>query len=658
MTVEALTRLRSCLSESDIAALGERARAARELGADPALVMHGGGNASLKLPFRHRSGHSEAALYVKASGRNMADLTEGDFIPLRLDILQGLAGSTILDADELGEELASARLVGGANRPSVESLLHAVLPHKAVDHTHPTSYLAISNVADGTDRLRRIFGDKVIVIPYAMPGVPLARAVEQAMAQLGTRATVGLALEHHGLVSFGDTVQESLERMLALVEMTTAYTCDVGILGTVGEVYGTAAEALEAIANLRSDISRCAGRSMLVTQRVGASVSEVLSHPSLAQACVRGPLTPDHVLYTKPRPMFGLDVAAYADWYTGYFEQHSAGAMPKPTMLDAAPRIILSDAVGLCGAGRTPAEIAIATDLFEATISAVRVAEVLGEYRPLSERDVYAVEYWDMERAKLDDADDPLTGRVAVVTGAASGIGRGCVDALLAQGAAVVGLDKDRRITEVPHDSRFLGLCTNVIDAGAVEEALACAVRTYGGVDILVLNAGIFPQSAAVVRVGASDWSTTFAVNVDANVALLRMAHPFLKLSFGGGRVVVVGSKNVRAPGRNAVAYSASKAALTQVARIAALEWASDAIRVNVVHPNAVFDTALWTDELLADRARSAGLSVDEYRTNTLLKTEVTSRDVGELIATLCGPVFSKVTGAQIPIDGGNERTI
>jgi len=247
---------------------------------------------------------------------------------------------------------------------------------------------------------------------------------------------------------------------------------------------------------------------------------------------------------------------------------------------------------------------------------------------------------------------------VAVVTGAASGIGRACALALRARGAAVVGLDRNPDVTGVVDAPDFLGVPVDVTDPDAVDAALRQGVERFGGVDIVVAAAGVFPGARPLADFDPRAWRTTMAVNVDSVADLFARTHPLLALAPRGGRVVVVASKNVPAPGPGAGAYSASKAALTQLARVAALEWAGDGIRVNLVHPDAVFDTGLWTPELLRDRAARYGLSVDEYKRRNLLRTEVTSARVGDLVATLCGDAFAATTGAQVPVDGGNERVV
>ena len=329
-------------------------------------------------------------------------------------------------------------------------------------------------------------------------------------------------------------------------------------------------------------------------------------------------------------------------------------------MLDAAPRVILDRDFGLVAVGRTAKDAAIANDIYRHTIEIISRATALGGWQALPAQDVFDVEYWDLEQAKLNAAGVPpkFAGEVALVTGAASGIGKACVESLLQRGAAVVGLDINPVITSLWPRADFAGFVCDLSDETQIPQALEQAVRTFGGLDILILNAGIFPKAKPTAELETAAWRKVMQLNLDANFALLREAHPLLKLAPTGGRVVVIGSKNVPAPGPGVAAYSASKAAMNQLARVVALEWGADNIRINSIHPNAVFDTGLWTEEVLAARAKNYGLTVEEYKTNNVLKVEVRSRDVAELAAEMCGALFAKTTGAQVPLDGGNERVI
>jgi NAD(P)-dependent dehydrogenase (short-subunit alcohol dehydrogenase family) len=389
-------------------------------------------------------------------------------------------------------------------------------------------------------------------------------------------------------------------------------------------------------------------------------IASFLARDDLASIASCGPATPDHVLRTKRLPLIGRDVEGYAQAYDAYVERNRARSREPITSLDTAPRVVLDPSFGMVTVGRSVVEARMAEDIYRHTIEIIQRAEALDEYRALPEGDIFDVEYWDLEQAKLRKGTSapPLQGEIALVTGAASGIGRATVDAMREAGAAVAALDISESVSDVFDAPEVLPICCDVTDSRAVEDALRHTVLAFGGLDMLVLNAGVFPGGTPIAELSSAEWERVLRVNLDANLALMRASHPLLRLSPRGGRVVVMGSKNVPAPGPGAAAYSASKAALTQLARVAALEWGKDGIRVNVLHPNAVFDTGIWTPEVLEERARHYGMTVEEYRRNNLLGVEITSRDVAALAVALCTPLFAKTTGAQIPIDGGNERVI
>jgi len=251
----------------------------------------------------------------------------------------------------------------------------------------------------------------------------------------------------------------------------------------------------------------------------------------------------------------------------------------------------------------------------------------------------------------------PLQGKVALVTGASSGIGKACVEALHVQGCAVGALDINPKISTMFFQAGILGLQCNLIKESEIRTAIETSVRHFGGIDILVSNAGTFPSSENIADLKNETWDKSMAVNLTSHQVLLKNCIPYLKLGIDP-TVIIIASKNVPAPGSGVAAYSVAKAGLTQLGRVAALELASSGIRVNMIHPNQVFDTAIWTKDILAKRAQHYGMSVSEYKTSNLLKTEITSKDVANLVCAVAGPVFAKTTGAQIPVDGGNDRVI
>jgi NAD(P)-dependent dehydrogenase (short-subunit alcohol dehydrogenase family) len=414
------------------------------------------------------------------------------------------------------------------------------------------------------------------------------------------------------------------------------------------------------VAELRRSMSDEAGFPMLVRVNDSDKFLAFAQRPDAEKLSQQGPATPDHVIRTKPFPMLGRDVAGYAKRYRDYFERFASQAKDKKTMLDAAPRMALDPATGFVAAGRTAKDTAIVEELYDHTIDVILRAEALGGWRALDQRHTFDIEYWDLEQAKLKKSGSPpvFSGEICVVTGAASGIGKACVEAFLKRGAAVVALDRNPAIETLWQRPDVLGLACDLTRKDEIEQAIDKAVKRYGGVDMLVLNAGIFPSSQPIQDIAAESWRSAMTVNVEANLTVMQACHPLLKLAPRGGRVVVIGSKNVPAPGPGAAAYSASKAALNQLARVAALEWAKDGIRINSLHPNQVFDTGLWTGDVLASRAKAYNMSVEQYKKNNLLKAEVSSKDVAELAAEMCGPLFAKTTAAQVPVDGGNERVV
>jgi rhamnose utilization protein RhaD (predicted bifunctional aldolase and dehydrogenase)/NAD(P)-dependent dehydrogenase (short-subunit alcohol dehydrogenase family) len=657
--------MQSLWNDHDAAAfetdLDLRVYSSRLLGRDPTLVLHGGGNTSVKVRERNLLGTEEEILYVKGSGWDLATIERAGFTPIRMAHLLELARLERLSDLQMVNELRTHQTDADAPTGSVEAILHAVLPYKYVDHTHSDALVTITNTADGEVRIRAIYGDDLVVIPYVMPGFDLARLVAERFAAEATDNTRGMVLMNHGLFSFGATARESYERMIELVDRAETYLQAQGAWALpVPAAQDQAGECRLELASLRQAVSDAVGRPMVLCRHAEPAALAFARHPELDRVSQQGPATPDHVIRTKRLPLLGRDVAAYAAAYRDYFAAHAPQARALVQMLDPAPRVILDPRLGMVTVGKDATEAGINADIYRHTLQIIQRAERLGGWHALPARDIFDVEYWELEQAKLRKGRKapPFQGEVALVTGAASGIGRACVEAFLARGAAVIGLDLNPAIETLHERADFLGLSCDVTDTSALERSLEGGVARFGGLDMLVLNAGVFPGGTPIEALADDLWRRVMAVNLDANLALLRECHPLLKLAPGGGRVAVIGSKNVPAPGPGAAAYSASKAALNQLARVAALEWGGERIRINSLHPDAVFDTGLWTPEVLAARAAHYGMTVEAYKTKNLLKTEVHARDVAELAAALCGPLFARTTGAQIPVDGGNDRVV
>ncbi len=641
-----------------------RVYSSRLLGQDPALVLHGGGNTSVKSETTDLFGTREPVLWVKGSGWDLATIEAAGFAPVRMPVLTRMAELERLGDADMVRAQRSAMTDPSAPTPSVEAVLHAIIPFTYVDHTHADAVVTVSNTPDGAARIQEIYGGSVLVVPYVMPGFVLARAVFELTRNIDWAALDGIILLNHGVFTWGADARTSYERMIRLVTMAEGYLDRETTAERVAPkprkppvADGTDVEIT--LACIRRDASRLKGAALLASLDQGEEALLFSCVPGIG-GVARGPLTPDHVIRTKPLPLVlegdsEAAVARYGSDYGKYFQRHAG---PGLAQLDPAPRWGIWPGHGTLAIGTSWKEVSIVADIVRHTRNAILAAESLGGWRPLPEDQLFEVEYWELEQAKLrkGGAAPPMAGKVAVVTGAASGIGRAAAEMLLEQGAAVAGLDINPAVETIAR-SGFAGVVADVTDRRQVEVAIRKAVRRFGGIDYLVTNAGLFTPTAMLADLDEATWSQSLDLNLTSHLALLRSTIPFLRLGVDPA-IVVVGSKNVPAPGPGAGAYSIAKAGLTQMARVAALELATDGIRVNVIHPHAVFDTAAWTPEVLEARARSYGVSIDEYKSKNLLGVEVTSRDVAAMILAMLGPAFARTTGAQVPIDGGNDRVI
>ena len=642
------------LQEARASVVTELAAVCRIMGADSSLVLGGGGNASVKTVVTDITEATVPVLFVKTSGHDLATITADGFAPLRLDRVRRLLPPVSVPADQLRNELRCALMDADATDPSVETLVHALLPDAVVLHSHADAVLALCNRTDGAAVVRDRLGSLCVVVDYAMPGPELVATCDTAWrARRGDE--IGLVVLGHGLFTVGETAEQAWQRHQQVCAAAEAARHRPTL----------AAEALPDIdpaelADFRKALCDQVGHALVVRRSRDSQTAAFVADPTLLAATAAGPITPDHVTWTKPFPLIGRDLAGYRSAYDAYFAAHQVRADAAVTMLEDAPRVVLDPQWGMLTAGRTAREAEITAEIYRHTMDILAEDVALGGYRPAGLDHVFDLEYWSYQQQKLGriTQDAELSGQVALVTGAASGIGRGCTKALLDAGACVVGWDLSEKVFDAFDGPNYLGLQVDVTDPSAVSAALARQVEAFGGMDILVVAAGVFPTSANLGELTAAAWRRTMSVNVDAVMELYGQSMPLLASGFPYGRVVLIASKNVAAPGPGAAAYSSSKAAVTQLTRVAALEWASAGVRVNMVHPDAVFDTGLWTPELLAARAEHYGMSVDDYKRRNLLRTEITSADVGLLTRELCTASFACVTGAQVPIDGGNERVI
>lgn len=638
--------------------LALRAYTSQLLGREPSLVLHGGGNTSVKLELSDFFGDPTEVLYVKGSGWDLASIEPAGFSPVRLDVLKRMAELDALSDPDMVREQRAAMLNPSAPNPSVEAILHAVIPLRYVDHTHADAVVTLTNTPDGEARIRALYGDRVLYIPYVMPGFVLAREVYRRTKDVDWSKVEGMVLLHHGVFTFADDARESYERMIRLVDEAERELEARGAMDAPASGVGARPDPI-ALATLRGKVSAAAGRAMIARFDGRPEAHGFASRPDAADLGARGPVTPDHVIRTKRVPMiFTGDAGAvdrYAEAYRGFFARHDDGTL---TMLDPAPRFALWKDRGVVSFGATAKAADQVKDIAAHTAKCVQWGEALGGWTPLGEKDLFDMEYWELEQAKLKKggAAPPLAGKVALVAGGATGIGAATADELRRQGAAVCVLDVRSEVERFA-GADALGVVCDLTDRAQVDAAVTRCVETFGGLDVLISNAGTFPPSQPIAELDEEVWARTLDVNVSGHLRVLRAAAPFLERGVDPA-VLVVASKNVPAPGPGAAAYSASKAALTQLARVAALELGPKGVRVNLLHPDKIFDTELWTEEKIRLRAAHYGLDVDAYKRSNLLGLEVVSLDVARAACALVSPLFRATTGAQIPIDGGNDRVI
>lgn len=639
--------------------LGMRVYTSRLLGGNEDLVLHGGGNTSVKIRETNIFGEEEDILYVKGSGWDLATIEKPGFSPVKLDALYKLAELDELSDMDMVKYQRMAMTNPSAPNPSVETILHGIIPYTFVDHTHTDAVVVITNAPNGRKRIEDLYGPNMLIVPYVMPGFILAKTIYEMTRDVDWDKLEGMVLLSHGVFTFDHDAKKSYEKMIDIVTKAENYLEAEGA-NLIKESEAANIDPVK-LAQLRKRISSLWGKPVL--SRLSSKPAQVAfsNLSNVGDITGRGPLTPDHIIRTKRTPIVVSDdqqgdLDKYVDDYNVYFKDHNKEDL---TRLDPAPRWGVWPGYGTLAFGPSVKHVSIIEDISRHTCKGIYQAEQMGGWNALPKQDLFDVEYWSLEQAKLKKGGKalPMQGQIALVTGAASGIGKACVEGLLAQGATVTALDINPNVSEVFPQKNVLAIACDVTDDAAVGNAIAETVKQFGGLDLLVTNAGIFTKSAKIADMEEDLWAKSLAVNLTSHQRLLTQCMPYLELGVNPA-VVIIGSKNVPAPGPGASAYSVAKAGLTQLGRVAALELGAKGIRVNIIHPNAVYDTAIWTDEVLTKRAEHYGLTVEEYKTNNVLKVEVSSHDVANLAVSMLGDTFSKITGAQVPIDGGNERII
>ena len=641
--------------------LGKRVYTSRLLGANPELVLHGGGNTSVKTKEKDFFGDPVDMIYVKGSGWDLATIEEEGFAPVRMDALLKLAELDSLSDSEMVKQQRIAMANPAAPNPSIEAILHAIIPQKYVDHTHANAVVAISNHKGGKATIEEVYGDRMLVVPYVMPGFELAKQVAKRLAKVDSFQLDGIILMNHGIFTMHDDPRRSYELMIEMVTQA-----ELHLAKKTGRKFSfpkaKPKEDLLALSAIRKQVSELRGLPVYAYLDNSPEAVGFSARKDVASLATRGPLTPDHTIRTKRIPaVIGPDpekaIAKFAADYEKYFDKYNQGE----TMLTADPRWAVWKEHGVLSFGITEEVAGIVRDITTQAWHTMQQTEAAfeGGWKALPPSKLFEIEYWELEQAKLHRSSNPPPhqGKVAIVTGSAAGIGFACAQTLAEQGAKVIGIDLSPEIEEEMEKIGGVGIVANLTEDDKVIEAVEGAVRQFGGLDIVVSNAGIFTAGAYLQDMEQANWDKSMAVNLTSHQKLLKYTIPFLKNGIDPA-IVLVGSRNVNAPGAGAASYSCAKAGLTQLCRVASLELAPFQVRCNIIHPDAVFDTKLWTPENLKRSAERYGMTIEEYKTRNLMKTEIKSKDVGNMVAAMASPLFGKTTGAQVPVDGGNDRVI
>ncbi len=646
----------------------------RLLGSEPKLVLHGGGNTSVKTTLIDHDGSAVEVLCVKGSGWDMGKIEPAGLPALHLEPLKAMVGYESLSDDDMVMLQRRLLLDPASPNPSVEAILHAILPFKHVDHTHANAIVALTNQPRGEEIIRELFPE-MIIVPYVMPGFDLSKACLKAFS--ARPDAPGMILLKHGIFTWSDDPREAYENMIAAIDRAEKRIAEgrPRPFGTAsaGQPGAKLASVSDIAPILRGAIAlpgkgEGRPRRFVIEHRSNDDILDFCGAPNVADLVRRGNATPEHVIHIKrygialPQPQADdiegwaeavkAAVASYAADYAVYFERNNARVGGGKTMLDPMPRVFYVEGIGLFAAAATQKSARICADVAEATIEVIRGAEGIDRFEALSEEDLFDIEYWSLEQVKLaKQTEKPLTRQVVAVTGGAGGLGLAIAALLKSQGAevALIDIDGERVAAEAKRLGAFAVAC-DLTDPSAADAALARIAAEFGGVDILVSNAGAAFQGA-LSAVDDSLFKAAFDLNFWSHHYMARAAVRVMQRQGTGGSLVFNVSKQAVNPGPDFGPYGTSKAALMALMRQYALEHASDGITANAVNPDRI-RTGLMTDEMVEERARARGVTPEVYMRGNLLKREVSSEDVAEAVLHLVQARTS--TGAVITVDGGN----
>jgi rhamnose utilization protein RhaD (predicted bifunctional aldolase and dehydrogenase)/NAD(P)-dependent dehydrogenase (short-subunit alcohol dehydrogenase family) len=645
--------------------LALRVYTSRLLGQDPTLVQHGGGNTSVKTTVNDALGRPVEVLCVKGSGWDLGDIEPQGLPACRLEPLLELRQLNALSDEGMVAAQRTSLMDPGAPNPSVEALLHAWVAPRFVDHSHSNAILALADQPNGEARCRDLFGGRLSLAPYVMPGFTLAQLAASTFDV--DPSAEGMVLLKHGLFTWGEDARTSYERHVEFADLAERKLAGGKVSFVQVKLPAETASAAKIAPIVRGALQRL-GKAMVLDHRSTDDILAFVAGADLDRLAHAGPATPDHVIRIKPWPLVlpapeagdlagfadKVEVAAqdYAARYRAYFERNNAIIEPKKTMLDVLPRVVLVPGVGLFGVGASKKDAVIAADIYETNIKVIGQAEGIGRFESITEFDIFEMEYWSLEQAKLGKAKEkPLARKVVAVTGGGSGIGAAVARAFAAEGAEVAVLDKDLEAAKVVAKGvKGLAVACDVTDDASVAAAFEQVARAYGGLDVLVSNAGYAP-SGRIGEVSDQVLRASFEVNFFGHQRVARAATAIFLKQKTGGALLFNASKQALNPGLDFGPYGLPKAATLALMRQYAIDYGAQGVRANAVNADRI-RTGLMTDDMIAKRSAARGLSEAEYMGGNLLKQEVTADDVAQAFVSLA--LATKTTAAVITVDGGN----
>lgn len=645
--------------------LGERVYTSRLIGQNPDLVMHGGGNTSVKVRRENLFGESCDVLHVKGSGWDLDTILAAGLPGLWLDPLRDLRRLERLSDEQMVNVQRSNLLDSTSPNPSVETLLHAFLPHKYVDHTHATPFLILANLPDAAEICKEIFGSKLGIVPYIMPGFALAKKAAEVFEEDPT--VEGLLLLGHGHFAFGDTAKQSYDLIISHTQAVAEFLNLKTPTKLKVRQPHQAHDILPVIRGLIGDMAGPEAPMPIMDMRNGPEEVSFLERSDLEELAKRGTASPDHVIRIKGRPLVlrksiwsagrtaiksALD--SYADEYRATFDRQAPLADQPKTILPADPKTIWMEGVGLIGLGANATAARIAGDLVVQNARVRAVGEDAGGFFPIGEKDLFDIEYWSLEQAKLGKGTPPrLRGKVVMVTGGAGTIGFAIAKAFAREGAECFLIDMDQSMLErglADLGSGHSGLVLNVTESGSAEKAMEACIDTFGGLDILVSNAGA-AMAGALLDLSEEALRAAFELNFFSHQKFAIAASKLFKTQGRQGQILFNISKQAVNPGKNFGAYGMPKATTFFLMRQLALELGDAGIRVNGVNADRI-RSGLLDDDFIVERARARGVSEDQYMAGNLLQKEVRADHVADAFVALA--LSERTTGHVMTVDGGN----